>query len=344
MQRRVRVSVLERSDDPSISPRARAHRRIPLRALLLAAALLATLLGWMVVHADTGRAIAWYPKQCAGFVDCTAKGLGNAGYQNVYTQSFWGAYGGHNCTNYVAYRLSQRGIAEFTVRGNADARNWGSQAQAKGYAVDLNIPQPGDIAWWTKEAMGNTGGHVAYVESVDVAAGTFVVSEDNYSGDFDWRTYRLGEVSGFIHVGGGTAATPDGFSDNARPPIPVSPSPVVTKPAATTRTIASTGALAVYRVAGVPARCVAPGGRFTLRASAVRRSASNDFRKVARVDFWGSGKRVRRDAVAPFTSAYVIPRTARPGQRIPVSAQVVVTTKKGATAWRSVRTTVRVCA
>ena len=342
--------MLGRSDGPSISSRAR--RRVPVRPLLIAAAVLTTLLGWMAVHAGPGRAITWSPRQCTGFADCNVRGLGNAGYQDVYIQSFWGAYGGHNCTNYVAYRLSQRGIAEFTVRGKADATNWGPQAQARGYAVDLNAPVPGDVAWWTAAVMGNTGGHVAYVESVDIVAGTFTVSEDNYSGDFDWRTYRIGEVSGFIHVGGGAIATPDGFSDNARstglPTTSTSsappPSAAATTGAAATRTVVSTGKLATYRMAGVPVRCVAPGGRFTLRVSAVRRSSSSDFRRVARVDFWGSGKRLRRDAAAPFTYAYVLARSARPGRTVPVSAQVVVGTKEGAMVWRTVRTTVRVCA
>lgn len=102
--------------------------------------------------------------------------------------------------------------------------------------------------------------------------------------------------------------------------------------------------VAVYRMAGVPKKCLARGKRFTLRVSAVRRSSSSGFRKVARVDFWGAGKRIRRDTAAPFTQTLVILATARKGATIPVSTQVFVKTKKGTTVKKWIRTTVKVCA
>lgn len=146
-------------------------------------------------------AISWLNPMCTGFAGCNAQGRGNGGYESVYTRSFWNMFGGHNCTNYIAYRLSQRGIGQFTVPGNGDAKNWGPQARAKGYAVDKSNPQPGDVAWFDTNI--GASGHVAYVESVD--GDKVTVSEDNWGGNFHWRQYYIKDVTGFIHV---TPVTP----------------------------------------------------------------------------------------------------------------------------------------
>ena len=169
------------------------------RRAVSALAVIAIVLGGFITGALPAQALTWYGTICKGFTACTTAGYSNAGYAAVYTKSFWYMYSGHNCTNYVAYRLQQRGIADFITAGHGNATDWGSQASAKGIAVDKNTPQPGDIAWWDSTKISPVG-HVAYVESVNVAAGTFIVSEDNSSSDFDWRTYRLSEVSGFIHT------------------------------------------------------------------------------------------------------------------------------------------------
>lgn len=158
------------------------------------------IVGTVGVDAAPAKAITWYSKICQGFGDCNNKGRGNAGYQNVYTQSFWAMYGGHNCTNYVAYRLQSNGVGQFTKPGQGNAYQWGAAARSAGIAVDKNNPSPGDVAWFDVATIGGVG-HVAYVESVDAGAGTITVSEDNYGGDFDWRTYRISDVTGFIHVG-----------------------------------------------------------------------------------------------------------------------------------------------
>lgn len=109
-------------------------------------------------------------------------------------------YGGHNCTNYVAYMLGVAGIAEPSYRlGNA--AEWGSAAAAAGLAVDQD-PVVGAVAWWSGGAGGlSWAGHVAWVEQVTPEAIT--VSEDNYPyGPFDWRVIRrasTGWPSGFVH-------------------------------------------------------------------------------------------------------------------------------------------------
>ena len=118
-------------------------------------------------------AITWYAKPCIGFDQCEDRGYGNGGYSAVYKKAHWNMYGGHNCTNYVAYRLGKRGVPQFTVPGRGNARYWGEHARNKGYAVDSS-PRKGDVAWWY-DNMGASG-HVALVESVNLAAGTVVVA------------------------------------------------------------------------------------------------------------------------------------------------------------------------
>ncbi|WP_309068048.1 CHAP domain-containing protein [Microbacterium sp.] len=153
-----------------------------------------------LVFSPRAEAITWGPKLCDGFAACAKAGLGSAGYDKVYKQSFWNMIAGHNCTNYVAYRMQKAGVTRFVRYGNA--YQWGAEAKRAGLTVEKGTPRVGDVAWWDRNAIGGSGlGHVAYVESVDVKAGTFTVSEDNYSADFDWRRYRISEVSGFIRVG-----------------------------------------------------------------------------------------------------------------------------------------------
>lgn len=103
-------------------------------------------------------------------------------------------YGGHNCTNYVAYRMVQAGIAQRPWSGSGNASNWGVALKQK---VDNN-PTIGSIAWWKKM------NHVAYVEDV-IDANTIVVSEDHSTGskNFNWRkVHRSGNSwpDGFIHL------------------------------------------------------------------------------------------------------------------------------------------------
>ncbi|MBF0815065.1 CHAP domain-containing protein [Microbacterium paludicola] len=217
----------------------RAGIRLP-RALAALLATLALVVSSLVFVAPA-QAITWGPKLCDGFAACAAKGYGNAGYQSVYKQSFWNMYGGHNCTNYVAYRMQKAGIPRFVRVGYGNAYQWGAEAKAAGLAVDKGTPRVGDVAWWDRAAIGGSGlGHVAYVEKVDVRAGTFTVSEDNYSSDFDWRVYRISEVSGFIRV--------------AKPSLPASPIPTVSGSAVVGGTLtarpgtwAPTGVALTYR-------------------------------------------------------------------------------------------------
>ncbi|HMR50254.1 MAG TPA: CHAP domain-containing protein [Arachnia sp.] len=182
---------------------------------------------------------------CVGFASCNKAGKGNAGYEGVYRKSFWGMNGGHNCTNYVAYRLQKRGVAKFTAPGRGSALHWGPQAKAKGIAVNKAVPKPGDVAWWAPASSRFRNGHVAYVESVNAAAGTFVVSEDNWGGNFDWRTYRISEVSGFLKLGAQPAApapAPQAASAAAVAMV-AAPKPVAAKAAAAPKAAAKPQAM-----------------------------------------------------------------------------------------------------
>lgn len=165
----------------------------------------------------TAHAFPWMSKLCTGFSGCNAAGMGNAGYQNEYTASHWGMYGGHNCTNYTAYRLIAKGIDASYLRGQGMAYQWGTVAKKHGVTVDGN-PRAGDIAWFSETSGVGSSGHVAYVESVNLAAGKIRVSEDNYGGDFDWRDYLISSVTGFIHFQGPATPsnqTPVGAFDSA---------------------------------------------------------------------------------------------------------------------------------
>ncbi|GIG23257.1 hypothetical protein Cch01nite_39810 [Cellulomonas chitinilytica] len=120
--------------------------------------------------------------------------------------SYWGQAGGHNCTNYVAWRLQSLGVASFLTRGNAEG--WARMAAAAGITVD-HSPSVGAIAQWDANAGGMTSaGHVAYVEAV--SGDTVTISEDAWNGGaqtgpFRWRNITASTPSHYLHpvIGGG---------------------------------------------------------------------------------------------------------------------------------------------
>jgi surface antigen len=136
---------------------------------------------------------------CTGFTGCVTMGRSDGGYGNVFQQSFWNMTAGHNCTNYVAYRLTH-GRLVARPPGTDSALTWGSAALAANVPVD-DVPAVGAVAWWKAGVRGAaTSGHVAYVEAI--LPGAVLVSEDNLHGDFRWRLMtRLDGTwpSGFIH-------------------------------------------------------------------------------------------------------------------------------------------------
>jgi surface antigen len=136
---------------------------------------------------------------CTGYAGCREDGYSHFGYRTASRHMWWQMYSGHNCTNYVAYRLVRGGMSltrPWSGSGNAD--NWG---RAKSRITD-GKPMVGAVAWWRRNVPGGgSNGHVAYVEKV-ISPSRIVISEDSWSGDFHWR--RISKASsgwptGFIH-------------------------------------------------------------------------------------------------------------------------------------------------
>jgi surface antigen len=161
---------------------------------VLVAALATTLTS--VGLAAPARSAEWIVL-CTGYDPCAAAGYPNAGYKENAATSWWRQSTGHNCTNYVAYRLVQNGLPNTkpaSLSGNAS--NWGPSFPAQ----TNTSPAVGSVAWW--DTSYSSTGHVAYVEQV-LSASDIIVSEDNWGGDFRWRRVTLTGgrwPKGFIHL------------------------------------------------------------------------------------------------------------------------------------------------
>ena len=67
----------------------------------------------LVMPSTAGRiSLASSTYLCTGYQGCEAAGYGNAGYRQASSTMYWRMYSGHNCTNYVAYRLIQSGMPD----------------------------------------------------------------------------------------------------------------------------------------------------------------------------------------------------------------------------------------
>jgi surface antigen len=136
---------------------------------------------------------------CSGYQGCAAAGYGNAGYRQASGTMYWKMYAGHNCTNYVAYRLIQSGMPNVRPwQGDGNASNWGVAMAG----ITDQTPAVGSVAWYKPHVTpAGSAGHVAYVEQV-VSDTEIIVSEDYWGGDFYWRRITKtggGWPSGFIH-------------------------------------------------------------------------------------------------------------------------------------------------
>lgn len=159
-------------------------------------ALVAILLGLTALVASGGARAAEWIVLCTGYKECTAAGYPEAGYEAASKTSYWSQYVGHNCTNYVGYRLVQNGLPNVrpaSLTGNAT--NWGPS-----FPNETNdSPAVGAIAWW--DTSFSSTGHVAYVERV-ISNSEIIISEDNWGGEFRWRRVTFGGgkwPTGFIH-------------------------------------------------------------------------------------------------------------------------------------------------
>ncbi|PKH41343.1 Ig-like domain (group 3) [Nocardioides alpinus] len=168
------------------------------RTALLATGVLALLLS--VLPSTTSRiSLASSTYLCSGYQGCEAAGLGNGGYRQASSTMYWRMYTGHNCTNYVAYRLIQSGMPDVRPwEGSGNASNWGVAMAG----ITDQVPTVGSIAWYKPHVTpAGSSGHVAYVEQV-ISDTEIIVSEDYWGGDFYWRRITKsggGWPSGFIH-------------------------------------------------------------------------------------------------------------------------------------------------
>ncbi len=150
-----------------------------------------------VVSAPAASASTAY--LCSGYSRCADDGYSNAGYASRSGSMYWRMYSGHNCTNYVAYRMIQAGMS--TARpwsGSGNAYNWGLAMRG----ITDQRPTVGSVAWWNRNVPGaGSVGHVAYVEKV-ISPTVIIVSQDSWGGDFSWKRIDKGDTgwpSGFIH-------------------------------------------------------------------------------------------------------------------------------------------------
>jgi surface antigen len=169
----------------------------PLRSLLtVATALLLTCTG-AAVTAPTASATV--TRLCVTYSGCADAGMSSAGYAKASRVMYWRMYSGHNCTNYVAYRLIRNGMPnERPWDGSGNATNWGVAMSR----ITDSTPTVGSVAWWRAGVYpAGSSGHVAYVERV-VSPNEIIVSQDSWGGEFSWARITRdskGWPSGFIH-------------------------------------------------------------------------------------------------------------------------------------------------
>lgn len=176
------------------------------RALGTLTAALLVLAGLLVVPSPVASAAQ--VELCSGYAGCADKGYGNRGYRAASDRMWWRMYTGHNCTNYVAFRMVRSGMSpERPWQGGGNASNWG-HAMSR---ITDDQPMVGSVAWWdSNQGYAGSNGHVAYVERV-VSPREIIVSEDFWGGDFHWRRITKGDrywPNGFIH-----------FNDKAVEPV-----------------------------------------------------------------------------------------------------------------------------
>ena len=136
---------------------------------------------------------------CTGYTGCYKAGMGNAGYKAAGGSMYWQMYSGHNCTNYVAYRMVRSGMPNSRPwSGGGNATYWGTSNSS----ITDGVPAVGAVAWWKANVRpAGSAGHVAYVEQV-ISPDEIIVSQDSWGGDFSWaRITRVGGSwpSGFVH-------------------------------------------------------------------------------------------------------------------------------------------------
>jgi surface antigen len=169
-----------------------------LLSALLMTVLMAAALAVLPPLASPASATSTY--LCTGYTACKDAGYSHFGYKGASRKMWWRMYSGHNCTNYVAFRLVKRGMsADRPWDGTGMAYNWGRANRS----ITDQTPMVGAVAWWNANSGGvGSSGHVAYVQKV-ISNTKIIISEDSWSGDFHWsKLTKSGGgrwPSGFVH-------------------------------------------------------------------------------------------------------------------------------------------------
>ena len=220
---------MEQQPQPSHPSQAPSAAFAGLRGALLRASRTAQLVTAVVAllalampNTAGGLRLAASTYLCTGYAGCETAGYGHAGYRSAASTMYWRMFTGHNCTNYVAYRLIQNGMPDIRPwEGSGNAANWGVEMAS----ITDQTPRVGAVAWYKPNVTpAGSAGHVAYVEQV-VSDTEIIVSEDYWGGDFYWRRITKtdgGWPSGFIHFN-------DAAIEPTTPPV-ISGAPAVGSP------------------------------------------------------------------------------------------------------------------
>jgi surface antigen len=118
----------------------------------------------------------------------------------------YNAYGPHNCTLYVAYRLQETGV---TLTWSANGSAWAYDAASHGASVN-QTPSVGAVAQWNV-------GHVAYVEAVTPKY--ILITADNFQ-PYDVGTLPGGFTDSYV-IARNSPAMPDNFIHFSAPTVPL---------------------------------------------------------------------------------------------------------------------------
>ena len=117
---------------------------------------------------------------CKGVSSADVKAC-NPAYAPEMPKMHWRMYGGHNCTNYLAWQLGVNGVPEPKIlMGNAIS--WGANAKKLGYTVN-STPAVGAVGAWPGKK-----NHITYV--AEVGDGYIITHEDNYPGYYAKGLYQ----------------------------------------------------------------------------------------------------------------------------------------------------------
>jgi surface antigen len=194
-----------RRTEPTSSPLGDRRRRWRVPATTVIA------LSVLGIQGLPAQATTQWPPSCSS----SGYSCDDTGYQG---QSTWGFPGGHNCTNYVAWRLQHDGVGRpaGTPTSLGNAMDWKANAAKLGVPVNTT-PTVGAVAWWDADQGYLPGwkasdvGHVAYVKQVKSST-DIVIVEDNYpNGPLDVREVWAGDTiwpGAFIHFSNSSSPAP----------------------------------------------------------------------------------------------------------------------------------------